>query len=100
VTREEPPADLSDASALQLADRLLARGSSPSDRLLRREQAARVKTALARLAEHDREVLVLRHLEQLSPQEIAAILGVSAGVVYTRHLRALRRLQDLLSTEG
>jgi RNA polymerase sigma-70 factor (ECF subfamily) len=100
VTREEAdPPPLPDGSALELIDRLLARGSSPSAGMARREQAARVQAALAQLAEHDREVLVLRHLEQLSPREIAGILGVSEGVVYTRHLRALRRLQHLLTSQ-
>jgi RNA polymerase sigma-70 factor (ECF subfamily) len=52
--------------------------------------------ALAQLPAHDREVLVLRHLEQLSTPEIAAILGISEGAFYTRHVRALERLRALL----
>jgi RNA polymerase sigma-70 factor (ECF subfamily) len=100
VTREEAwdPA-LSDASVLELAGRLLARGSSPSARLLRRELRDRVRAALVQLPAADREVLVLRHLEQLSTREIAAVLGVSEGAVYTRHLRALERLRGLLGDE-
>jgi RNA polymerase sigma-70 factor (ECF subfamily) len=100
VRREErwaPP--LPDESALELAGRLFARGSSPSARLRRHELRGRLQAALAQLAEHDREVLVLRHLEQLSTQEIAAVLGVSHGAVYTRHLRALERLRRLLGDE-
>jgi len=58
-----------------------------------------VQAALAQLAEHDREVLVLRHLEQLSTREIAAVLGITEGAVYTRHLRALERLRTLLGKE-
>jgi RNA polymerase sigma-70 factor (ECF subfamily) len=97
VIREEPQADaLPDESALELADRLLARGSSPSWQLQRRELVGRVHRALARLAAHDREVLVLRHLEQLSMKEIADILRISEGAVKVRHLRALERLRDLL----
>jgi RNA polymerase sigma-70 factor (ECF subfamily) len=95
VLREQPLA-LPDESALELAGRLAARGSSPSARLCRDELCSRVRSALARLAEADREVLVLRHLEHLSTSEIAAILGVTEGAVYTRHLRALRRLQTFL----
>jgi RNA polymerase sigma-70 factor (ECF subfamily) len=97
VRREEclaPP--LPDASAWELASMLLARGSSPSARLRRSEVRGRDQAALARLAEPDRKVLVLRHLEQLSTPEIAAILGVSEGAVYTRHVRALDRLRGLL----
>jgi RNA polymerase sigma-70 factor (ECF subfamily) len=100
VCREEheaPP--LPDESALDLAGRLLARGSSPSARLRREELRDRVRTALARLAERDREILVLRHLEQLSTQEIGAVLEITEGAVYTRHLRALERLRSLLGDD-
>ena len=44
-------------------------------------------------------MLVLRHLEQLSTREIAAVLGVTEGAIYTRHLRALERLRGLLGDE-
>ncbi len=93
---------LDERSALELANRLLARGSSPSARMQRSELRARLEAALARLGEADREILVLRHLEQLSAAEIAAVLGIREGSVYTRHLRALERLRRLLGadTEG
>jgi RNA polymerase sigma-70 factor (ECF subfamily) len=100
VLREErwaPP--LPTESALELAERLLVRGSNPSARLRREERRDRVQVALARLADTDREVLVLRHLEQLKAREIAAILGITEGAVYTRHLRALERLRRLLGDE-
>ncbi len=101
VKREEPLAPhLSDESAMQLADRVLARQSSPSDRAVRSELRARVRAALDRLGERDREVLVLRHLEHLSTREIAAVLGIREGAVKTRHLRALERLRMLLESEG
>lgn len=96
VTREEAGLALSDASVLELARRLIDYGSSPSAGLRRQETQARVRAALAGLPERDREVLILRHLEQLPPREIASVLGVSEGAVYTRHLRALRKLRDLL----
>jgi RNA polymerase sigma-70 factor (ECF subfamily) len=100
VCREEhaaPP--LPDESALDLAGRLVARGSSPSARLRREELRGQARAALARLAAGDREVLVLRHLEQLSTSEIAAVLGITEGAVYTRHLRALVRLRSLLGND-
>jgi RNA polymerase sigma-70 factor (ECF subfamily) len=97
VTREEPlEAALSDESAQELIQRVLARGSSPSGRLDREEQRQQIEKALEQLAERDREVLVLRHLERLSTEEIAAVLGISVGAVYTRHLRAVERLGNLL----
>jgi RNA polymerase sigma-70 factor (ECF subfamily) len=94
--RRGPPG-LPDESALQLADQLLARGSSPSARLCRQELREQVQAALARLGDADRELLVLRHLEQLPARDIAAVLGISEGAVYTRHLRALERLRGLLA---
>ncbi|MFL5242061.1 MAG: sigma-70 family RNA polymerase sigma factor [Gemmataceae bacterium] len=97
VRREEhamPP--LPGSSAHHLADRLVAHGSSPSSRLKRLEVRNRVKLAFSLLSEIDREVLVLKHLEQLSTPEIAAILKISEGAFYTRHVRALERLKNLL----
>jgi RNA polymerase sigma-70 factor (ECF subfamily) len=100
VTREEPRTmTLPDESALELANRLLSRGSSPMAHLLRAEQRGRVQAALLRLPSRHREVLVLRHLEQLSIAEMAAVLGVSEGAVKVRHLRALERFRDLLTRE-
>ena len=63
---------------------------------MREELRGRVRSALAELSERDREVLVLRHLEQLSTREIATIIGISEAAVKQRHVRALDRLQRLL----
>ena len=87
---------LPDESAAQLARRLADLGSSPSEQAVREELRQRVRPALDRLAPGDREVLVLRHLEQLSTAEAAAVLGIGEGAVKIRHLRALQRLRALL----
>ncbi len=100
VTREEAGIlDLPEDSAVELASRLVDVGSSPSDHVLREELRARVQVALARLAPRDREVLVLRHLEQLSTREVAAVLRITDSAVKTRHLRALERLHRLLGED-
>jgi RNA polymerase sigma-70 factor (ECF subfamily) len=97
VAREEQWAmPLPDESALELADRLLARESSPIRRLIRKELRERLQAALTKLSERDREILVMRNLEQLSIAEIAAALGIREGTVKVRHLRALKRLRELL----
>jgi len=97
VTREEGQAlPLADESAVQLADRLLARGAGPMSNLLQAELRCRVRAVLDSLPEHDREVLVLRHLEQLSTKEMAAVLGISEGAVKMRQVRALQRFRDEL----
>ena len=58
-----------------------------------------MRTALARLPAADQEVLVLRHAEQLSTREAAAVLGVSETAVKSRHLRALERLRRALGSD-
>jgi RNA polymerase sigma-70 factor (ECF subfamily) len=100
VRREEPGGlPLPDESALHLAERLVGRASSPSARLERDEQRRRVREALGALAESDREVLVLRYLEDLATREIAAVLGVTESAVKMRQLRALQRLRELLGAD-
>ncbi len=96
VTREEPwSMPLPDNSVLCLA-RLAAGGASPSQALIRNELRQRLRAALEGLAPHDREILVMRNLEQLPIAEIAEILGLTEGAVKVRHLRALRRLRSIL----
>jgi RNA polymerase sigma-70 factor (ECF subfamily) len=98
--REQPwQWEPSDESALALANRLLARGSGPSGHLLREELRRRVREALTRLPERDREILVMRYLEQLTTREMAAVLGIAEGAVKTRHVRALERLRGLLGPD-
>jgi DNA-directed RNA polymerase specialized sigma24 family protein len=65
VSREEPM-PLPEESAWELAGRLFARGSNLCSRMHRRELRERIQAALARLGERDREVLNLRHLDQLA----------------------------------
>jgi RNA polymerase sigma-70 factor (ECF subfamily) len=87
-------------SAIDLADRLVASGTSPSQNLLRDESRRRVQAALEQLPPRDREVLVLLYMDDLSAVEIAAILGLTEGAVRTRHLRALERLRRLLPADA
>jgi RNA polymerase sigma-70 factor, ECF subfamily len=99
VRREQADLPLSEESVLELADRLVSRGSSPSARLHRSEQRRRIQAILEQLATSDREILVLRYLEHLSTQELAAILGLTPAGVKTRQLRALQRLRALLGDD-
>lgn len=88
---------LSDVSVMELADRLAASQTSPSRALARKELQRRVRDALEELQPNDREILVLRYLEGLSIEEIAAILEISAAAAGMRQLRALERLRGLLA---
>jgi RNA polymerase sigma-70 factor (ECF subfamily) len=97
VAREQPP-ELPEPSAQELAERLIAPGTGPAQRLVREELRTRVQAALGRLPAADRELLVLRHAEQLSTKEAAAVLGVTEAAVKARHLRALERLRAALGS--
>jgi RNA polymerase sigma-70 factor (ECF subfamily) len=97
VTREERyDLALPDQSAMALANRLIAKDTSPSRRILQSELKARVQSALSRLDRRDREVLVLRYLEQLSLEETAASLDLSLEAVKSRQRRALNRFAELI----
>jgi RNA polymerase sigma-70 factor (ECF subfamily) len=89
---------LPDDSVQGLA-RLASMGSSPSRAQERRDLQERVRAALERLAERDREVLLLRHFEQLPVKQIAAVLGISEGAAKVRHARALERLRQELDDD-
>lgn len=85
-----------ETSTLRLADLLTAAGSSPSTRLIREEERQEIWRALAALAEQDREILVMRYLDQIAFAEIAAMLGITEGTARVRHFRALQRIGPLL----
>ena len=91
---------ISDHSVIELGRIVLAPASSPSRQVLRKERRLRVHEALAKLKPRDREVLVLRFLEELSVKEAAIVLGVSEGAVQMRQLRALERMHELLGKLG
>ena len=88
--------DLPDRSTQLLANRLIASGTSPSRHAIREETRERVRAALDELPARDREILVLRFLEQLATAEAAAVLGIGGAAVSSRLVRALARLQGLL----
>jgi RNA polymerase sigma-70 factor (ECF subfamily) len=67
--------------------------------LIKQENKEMVRQALQALNEKDRELLLLRYVEQLSTREIADILGSTEGAIKVRHLRAIRQLRDLLQDD-
>jgi RNA polymerase sigma-70 factor (ECF subfamily) len=90
---------LPERSSLHLFQQFLASGTSPSQHLDRREQARRVRDAVARLPETDREVLLMRIFEGLSFGEVAYVLHLEAAAVRQRYGRALLRLHKLLTND-
>jgi RNA polymerase sigma-70 factor, ECF subfamily len=88
---------LPEASSAALASMLLGKHTSPTQAALRAERLLRVQEALNTLDPIDREVLALRHFEQLSRTETAEVLGISQEAGAKRYFRALKRLKDVLS---
>ena len=95
VMREQP-VGLSDQSVMQLASVAIADESTPSRFVMREEARDAVNDALSRLDHTDREVLILKFVEQATTNEIAEILNISPEAVGMRRLRALRRLSQEL----
>jgi RNA polymerase sigma-70 factor (ECF subfamily) len=89
-----------EASSLVLANALVESGLSPSGIVIQEEEREILDEALSSLRSEDREVLFMRHFEQLSNKEIAAILGLTPGGASLRHLKALARLQEALARFG
>jgi RNA polymerase sigma-70 factor (ECF subfamily) len=86
-----------EASSADLAARLLGRLTRPSEAAVRDETKLRLQEALNSLEPLDREVLALRHFEQLSTAEAAQVLGIKEAAAGKRYLRALKRLKDILA---
>ncbi len=84
------------ASSVSLAAQLLGGLTSPSRAAERAELQARVQDALDDLAPLDREVLCLRHFEQLSNAEVAQVLGIGETAASNRYVRALKRIGKIL----
>ena len=89
---------LPQASSAALASMLLGRHTSPTQAAQRAERMLRVQEALNNLDPIDREVLALRHFEQLGRAEVAQVLGISQEAGAKRYFRALKRLKDVLAT--
>jgi RNA polymerase sigma-70 factor, ECF subfamily len=87
---------LGDRSSLELAAQLRDPELTPAAATLRKELQARFLEAIDRMDEEDREILLMRHFEQLTNTEAAELLGLTPPAAGMRHLRALRRLREIL----
>ena len=98
VDREAPsviPATL-DHSTMELMSQVCDPAITPAAAATMQELARRFEAAIDELEDRDREVLMMRHFEQLSNQEVALALQLSEPAASMRYLRALRRLRSLL----
>jgi len=94
--RQAQNAELSRNTSLSLVARLLGSMTSPSQAAVREESAQRLREAIDAMDEIDREVLALRHFEELSNSEVAEVLGIQQKTASIRYVRALRRLKEIL----
>jgi len=86
------------ADSTCMAARLIGRASSPSQAAQRGETFAQLEEALNRMDPLDREVLALRHFEELSNGETAEFLGIQTAAASKRYVRALARLKEILES--
>jgi RNA polymerase sigma-70 factor (ECF subfamily) len=88
---------LPQASSVSLAAQLLGHHTTPSQAAVRAELQLRVQEALNGMQPLDREVVALRHFEQLTNAETAQVLGISEAAASNRFIRALVRLKTILT---
>lgn len=84
------------ASSVVLAACLAGSITTPSQAAMREETARQIEIALSGMDEVDREVLILRHFEQLTNDEVAAVVGVKKAAASRRYMRALARFRETL----
>lgn len=89
---------LPQATSAVLASQLLGQHTSPSQAAMRAEMQLRLQDALNGMDEIDREVIALRHFEQLSNGEAAAVLGINSSAASSRYVRAMKRLKEILTS--
>jgi RNA polymerase sigma-70 factor (ECF subfamily) len=84
------------ATSVSLAEMLLGRLTSPTRAARRAEMQLKLQELLNTMEPLDREVLALRHFEELSNGEAAQVLGLSKTAASNRYIRALGRLKEML----
>ena len=84
-------------TSVSLARYLVGQLSTPSQAVIRAELLDHVQKALDRMDKIDREVLALRHFEELTNNEVAEVLGLQKSAASNRYVRALTRLRTILS---
>jgi RNA polymerase sigma-70 factor (ECF subfamily) len=87
----------SDGTSLSIASFLVDQATSPSQAMLREEEMKWLQEALNGMNDVDREVLALRHFEQLGNSQVAEILGITPTAASNRYLRAAARLGEIMA---
>ena len=98
VDREQPIVSPQgcDESSYQLAALIGDRQLTPAAVALQKEIAGQVEHAITLLNERDSEIIIMRHYEMLTNQDIASALDLTEPAASMRYLRAIRRLKEVL----
>ncbi|MFK8112899.1 MAG: sigma-70 family RNA polymerase sigma factor [Rubripirellula sp.] len=91
--RESGRQDFLAATSVAIARRLVDQMITPSQVAIRQEMLEQVEQSLEQLDEIDREILALRHFEEMKNGEVAEYLGLSEAAASNRYVRALSRLR-------
>ena len=96
--REQPIARpaWTDESSVSLVAQLVDTERTPTSEAIQQELLRKLTAAIERLGDDDREVVLMRHHEGLSNQDVAKALDLTEAAASMRYLRALRRLKDVL----
>lgn len=82
-------------SSIQLGLGIVSPGTSPSDKVAHEELVQRVREVMEQLSDNDREILAMRHFDNLTFAEAATLLSITENAASVRYVRALKRLRKL-----
>jgi RNA polymerase sigma-70 factor, ECF subfamily len=85
-----------DQSTIELANQFRDKALTPAAAATQRELAQQIESAVQLLRDNDREIILMRHYEQLNNQEIAQSLGLTEPAASMRYLRAIKRLREVI----
>ena len=102
LDREKPLviSGMNDQSSIELAGQLLANEVTPASAAIHAELKSRLDSAINLLDPDDREIVLMRHAEQMTNQEVSALLGLTEAAASMRYLRAVRKLRSGLLPGG
>ncbi|AMV33984.1 RNA polymerase sigma factor CnrH [Pirellula sp. SH-Sr6A] len=100
IDREQPQPGKGppDQSTIELANQFRDGALTPAAAATQKELAAQIEAAVHLLRDQDREIILMRHYEQLNNQEIAQSLGLTEPAASMRYLRALKRLREVIDS--
>jgi RNA polymerase sigma-70 factor, ECF subfamily len=96
IDREQPLHGRADDSSYEWAAQLFDHEPTPASAAMKEEMERKVQQAIGQLTEDDREIILMRYVEQLPNQDVAVALGLTEAAASMRCLRAVRRLQTIL----